>query len=354
MNSPLRWISRLVSRGRYEVSLTWEGALLILLLLAIAIAGLNTGQNLLLLLSALLLSFLCVHWYLQASTRLRIRFRRELPPVIFAQQPFRVRITLHNRKLFYPAVSLSAGDEGPGLKLRRLAYFLLVPARTQQKAIYEAEYATRGLHRIHSLFYRTRFPFGILEKTIKIPAPLEILVYPRIREVAEHPPEGGFIGQEKRPRRGAGSELFGFHEYSTGEDSRLIHWPTSARVGRLLVREFEQEEQREVTLVFDNSAPEKRTPEFESAFEEAVSEAASYAVRFLQEGCAVGLATSHGLIPPATGPAQFHLLLRELALIQPVTASAAVATPRSGAVVKISVKMSLAEPRPVPRVVSQD
>jgi uncharacterized protein (DUF58 family) len=223
MSSPLRWLSRIVSRGRYEVSLTWEGGLLIILLLAIAIAGLNTGQNLLLLLSALLLSFLCIHWYLQTSTRLRIRFRREFPPVIFARRPFRVRITLDNRKFFYPTVSLSVGDIGKGLELRRSAYFLLVPRRSQRSAYYEAEFTSRGLHRIESLFYRTRFPFGILDKKISIPAPLEILVYPQIRQVAKHPPEGGLIGQEKQPRRGSGTELFGFHEYSDGEDSRLIH-----------------------------------------------------------------------------------------------------------------------------------
>lgn len=342
--SPLRWLSRLVSRGRYEVSLSREGLLLIVLLLALAVAGLNTGQNLLLLLSALLFSFLCIHWYLQASTRLRIRFRREFPPVVFADEPFHVRITLDNRKLFYPAVSLSVGDLGDGLTVRSLAYFLLVPGRSQRWSAYEAVYSSRGLHRVDSLFYRTRFPFGVLEKTIIIPAPLEVLVYPRIREVTEHPPEGGLMGQEQRPRRGPGTEHFGFHDYTPAEDSRLIHWPTSARIGRLLVREFEQEEQREVVVVLDNSAPDEDLPGFEAAFEAAVSQAASYAVRFLREGCAVGLATSHGLIPPATGPAQFHLLLRELALIRPAQATSAVPVPQTGAILDVSWRKHLHAP----------
>jgi uncharacterized protein (DUF58 family) len=309
---------------------------MIALLLAIAVAGLNTGQNLLLLMAALLLSFLCVHWYLQTSTRFRIRFRRELPPVIFARERFRVRITLDNRKLLYPTVSISVGDRGEGLQIHRLAYFLLVPGRGQRQASYEAEYETRGLHRIDSLFYRTRFPFGILDKTMGIPSPMDVLVYPEIRPVAEYPPEGGFVGEEKRPRRGAGTELFGFHDYIEGEDSRLIHWPTSARMGRLLVKEFEQEEQREVSIILDDTMPEEAGESFRNAFEESVSEAASYAVRFMDEGCAVGLATSHGLIPPATGPAQFHLLLRELALIQPARGAAPVPLPQSGAVVHIS------------------
>jgi uncharacterized protein (DUF58 family) len=110
-----------------------------------------------------------------------------------------------------------------------------------------------------------------------------------------------------------------------------------------VVKEFEQEEQREVTVVFDDSAPAEKTRVFDDAFEASVSEAASCVVRFLEEGCAVGLATSRGLIPPAAGPAQFHLLLRELALIQPTEVAAGVAMPRTGAVVSVTWREKSAE-----------
>ena len=41
------------------------------------------------------------------------------------------------------------------------------------------------------------------------------------------------------PRSGAGTELFGVREYSPGDSLRRIHWRSTARQGRLVVREFE-------------------------------------------------------------------------------------------------------------------
>ncbi len=41
------------------------------------------------------------------------------------------------------------------------------------------------------------------------------------------------------PRAGSGTELFGVREYRPGDSRRRIHWRTSARIGELVVREYE-------------------------------------------------------------------------------------------------------------------
>ncbi len=43
----------------------------------------------------------------------------------------------------------------------------------------------------------------------------------------------------------------GVREYVTGDPMKRIHWPTSARRGQLMVKEFEQDPQAEVWLFLD-------------------------------------------------------------------------------------------------------
>ncbi|HEX2681205.1 MAG TPA: DUF58 domain-containing protein [Candidatus Dormibacteraeota bacterium] len=57
------------------------------------------------------------------------------------------------------------------------------------------------------------------------------------------------------PRSGSGNELFGAREYRAGDSLRRIHWRSSARHGRLVVREYEPPGVQELTLVVDPSPP---------------------------------------------------------------------------------------------------
>jgi uncharacterized protein (DUF58 family) len=310
-------MSRILSGGRREVSITSTGLFITVILIAVGYAGINTHQNLLILITALLLSFVLVNWYLQVSTQVRIRLGRKAPPYIFAKTPFHVDVTLANRKLLYPAVSLTVGDLGENLVMRKEAYFLLVSARSEEVERYEAIFTKRGIQQFTKVYHRTRFPFGIIQRTQYFKFPGEVLVYPEVRPVEI--PARAWTAQEGDPSRkkGDGRELLGFHDYEPGEDLRVIHWPTTARAGRPVAREFQEELHRRILIVLDDTAPEEPPPGFEEAFEEAIVQAASYVSSFLSRGFAVGLATSREGFQPDPGPAQFHTLMRFLALVQP-------------------------------------
>ena len=55
------------------------------------------------------------------------------------------------------------------------------------------------------------------------------------------------------PRRGQGPEYLGIREYRSGDSMRHVHWPSTARTGAVMVREFEQEQTRRLALVVDAS-----------------------------------------------------------------------------------------------------
>ncbi|MDR1432032.1 MAG: DUF58 domain-containing protein [Propionibacteriaceae bacterium] len=77
-------------------------------------------------------------------------------------------------------------------------------------------------------------------------------------------------------------------DYAPGDDRRFVHWPTTARKGKLVVRQFEETRRSHHLILLDSSA---RSWDGED-FEIAVSVAASLARAGLTKGRKVSLATS--------------------------------------------------------------
>ena len=100
-----------------------------------------------------------------------------------------------------------------------------------------------------------------------------LVVLPRFDRIARLRLAGG-AGRGKRGRSetaamrpgGHGSQLHNIREYAPSDDARHIDWRSTARTGRLMVREFEREEQRRVDLVLD-LAPGAGDEAFETAVE---------------------------------------------------------------------------------------
>jgi uncharacterized protein (DUF58 family) len=118
-----------------------------------------------------------------------------------------------------------------------------------------------------------------------------VLVHPRIHHLRG--PYGAMhtVEEEAVIRRAASDPLSGFvslREYVEGDDPRLIHWPTSARMGELMVREHVELRRPEFTVVLDAAT----TVADADDFEEMVDVAASVAVHALESGVNVRLRTT--------------------------------------------------------------
>ena len=118
-----------------------------------------------------------------------------------------------------------------------------------------------------------------------------IIVHPRI-----HPLTGPYgamhtVEDEAIVRSAASDPLSGFvslREYVDGDDPRLVHWPTSARMGTLMVREHVELRRPEFTVVLD-AVDSVASP---TDFEEMVDVAASVAVHAIRSGVTVRLRTT--------------------------------------------------------------
>lgn len=138
-----------------------------------------------------------------------------------------------------------------------------------------------------------------------------VLVHPRVHNLQGPYGTMHTVEDEAMIRRVASDPLSGFvslREYVEGDDPRLIHWPTSARMGTLMIREHVELRRPEFTVVLDAAADVAS----EDDFEEMVDVAASVAVHALRSGVDVRLRTTAREFPGAARPLERNTQVLDL------------------------------------------
>lgn len=307
--------------SRYRLRINREGFFLYLLLFAIGLAAYNTGNNLLFLFVSVMATLSVTHALVNYATRQHHTVERRLPPTLFAGQPFPVTLRLSNRKRFFSSFSIILRDEKAGGGETGRAHFVVVPAKSSAERRYEMTAVRRGLFRFDGVWLDCRYPFGLTLNAMRYELPQQCVVFPRLIPVQSFTEQrAGRYGDLERHEKGVGSNLYGLREYQEGESSRHIHWRTSAKCDTLMVKEFEDEERRHVTLLFENTGDP--AADYDETFEETVSQTASLADHFIARGWQVELITLSGTLPHGSGPGHLRNILYFLALIQPVALSA--------------------------------
>jgi uncharacterized protein (DUF58 family) len=108
-------------------------------------------------------------------------------------------------------------------------------------------------------------------------------------------------------------------DYAPGDPVRHVHWRSTARAGRLMVKEFDSEPVADVWIFLDLEARVQRGREDECTEEYGVTIAASIAKHFLGQGRSVGfvgVGADHVIVPPDRGQRQLTKMLEELAVVR--------------------------------------
>jgi len=321
----VRWFSR--SRSARP---TTEGIRFILLSLAIGIAAINTGNNLLYLLLSMMLTLIVLSGLLSEHCLRNVAVRRRLPEQIFANKPVTATFTVTNRKTWWATFSLRILDVLDGMPIERGVHMLYLPPKGSAMQSYPLLVPRRGRYRIEAIRLLTRFPFGLFVKTLTVPAVSEVVIYPETRPIPETlRRELVAMGHDRDlPRRGRGTGLHHLRPYQDGDDSRSIHWKVSARQSTPIVRETEAEDRRRVTLALSPVIPAGvlcpgglLPPDH--PFERAVILLATLATFFHDLGYAVGMQIGSYAISQGLGRSHLHQILKTLALCSPMPAAQA-------------------------------
>lgn len=203
----------------------------------------------------------------------------------------------------------------------------------------------RGAFRLGPTVLISGDPFGFFAIKKVVPSEKTLLVFPFMANLAKFPEPGGELPGGRALRRKSlevTPYAAGVREYAPGDPLNRIHWKTTARKERLMVKEFEQDPQADVWILLDAQAgthaaladtrrvdranhywiiPQRLViPLPPNSFEYGVSCAASVADYYLKRGRSVGFACAAqtlSVLPAEKGVRQMGKLLETLAFLQP-------------------------------------
>jgi uncharacterized protein (DUF58 family) len=122
---------------------------------------------------------------------------------------------------------------------------------------YVLESLPRGRYGVDEALAVIEDPFGLERAELSLAAQGALLVFPRLVELEGIFSETGQRAHDGRRlllRRPAGFDVHSVREYEEGESLRKVHWRTTARRGRLMVKELQDEPRDELAIVLDADA----------------------------------------------------------------------------------------------------
>lgn len=210
--------------------------------LAIVVIGVASGarpNNLIIWVFSAMIAALLVSGILSGFMMMPLRAQRLEPRRGRVGEPLLIRYELTNRSRLLPAYELtvrelvdptrlaSAGEGwamhvGPGDTVHAEAVFR--PLR-------------RGVVELDRFEIATTFPFGLLQKVVRLARRGEVLIHPEIlplrADLLSRVASGAVGGQRLSQRGGGDDDFFGVREYRPGDSVRRIAWKRLAGTGRI-------------------------------------------------------------------------------------------------------------------------
>ena len=198
--------------------------------------------------------------------------------------------------------------------------------RTRAEVRYRVVPPRRGKFSFGNVSIRFRGRLELIVRQREVPCEMPIDVYPNIKNVARfelrvrrsHLVETGLKSER---RRGNGTDFESLREYVRGDEFRRVDWKATARRHKLISREYQSEVNQSVLVMLDcgrtMGAPLPRG----TMLDATVDAALLLIQRVIRNGDNAGLLAFTDrpirFVPPAKGKRQLHLVMSQLAAVQP-------------------------------------
>lgn len=260
-----------------RVRLTASGWLYNGLVLLFGFAAINTQNNLLYLILAVMIGMMLASFWLSEMNLTEIVLSREIPETVSSGEEFMLVYKLKNLRRFWPCAGVEIIEQAGNDRVR--VYFSMVRPGAEETAYAAARLSRRGKFEFREFLIQTYFPFGLFEKNKKARLQGQVVVLPSpISGEPETPMSSSLAGVIRPGQKGPGSELFGFREYVPGDHPHWIDWKASARTSQLLVEETERESEQAliISLRVSRNRPEPDSPGREALIRQAFGLAKNY------------------------------------------------------------------------------
>jgi uncharacterized protein (DUF58 family) len=220
-------------------------------------AGYSLGNKSLFYLGELLLLVLVASYFYARSLFRNVTVERKHYPRSFEEQELAITLHLENRSRI-PHFAVEVTDTIPPAPEYRLT--TLLPGRFDSQHRYDLHLRTRcarkrGPYVLGPVRLSAADPLGIFPREKTAETFTDLLIYPQTLELADFPllDRGVLanVGTETIVTPGRGEEFVQIREYQRGDSPRFIHWGSTARHAKLMVKEFQENVVTEVTLFLD-------------------------------------------------------------------------------------------------------
>jgi uncharacterized protein (DUF58 family) len=272
----------------------------------------------------MMLGPLLYNWRAVIVTTRGQKVRRRTPQAICAGDLMVVDLEVQNTRRFWSSWLLVADDavrragDPPSVRPRPASVlFSRIPPGATRRCAYQGRLALRGRYEFGPVRLSTRFPLGLVRRTIVLDDRSSLVVYPRIGRLTlgwtRRYGEAEHGSRRVTHRQGLiEGDYHGLRDYRAGDSRRWIHWRTSARRGELMIKQFEQQRNQDLCLLVDLWQPENPSPKDLASVELAVSFAATIvADRCRRAGSHLITGTAAETASLTKGPAS-HTLLQEV------------------------------------------
>jgi len=310
--------------GKRHIVVCREGWYYLVVLSFIIAGAMMREINLLIVLAGMMIGPLLVNLRLAVATLRRFDVRRKLPESICAGDLLLVDLVATNGRRRLGSWTVVAQDhvrredpdKGNGREKVEAMFPYVAPGRSAE-ATYQGRFERRGRYRFGPLRVSTRFPLGLIRRTVTIDGTDSILVYPRLGRLTDRWNRIALSerlgGQTSRRQQGLiEGDFYGLRDWRVGDSRRWIHWRTSAKRNKLAVREFEQQRDQDLTLLLDLWQDADPTPEQSHSVELAVSFAATVAADRCRRGGSQLFVGTAGKTTESIRGGASNVLLQEL------------------------------------------
>jgi len=295
---------------------------LILVALALFLIAATIRSGWLYIISSVLLSLVLVGLFAGRWATRRVEVERDCASEVFEGEPFSVRLRVRNKGRFsrnlisiqdqqftgargrlgflaelqrrrdesmemLNGVRAADTDEAVQVRYCPTVTFESLPPGCEEYTSYLMTAPRRGIYETANLSISCGGIFGAAEVKRMVKVSSTITVLPRVCRLEEFPfnPQASTSPVESREwsRKGVGEDYYGIREYAHGDPLRHIHWKSTARQDRLIVKEYQEELRPSAGLVILLGEPDCGSVDLNS-MEDGLRAAASIVSYFAEMG----------------------------------------------------------------------
>lgn len=264
----MTWLGRYVNAHRF---------LWLMAIVAFLIAW-NRGVALLYGLFALILALQLVSWVLPWWVLRKMHVHRHQIGMAHAGRTCTLQYHFISK---HPAYYISVAESFKGMREPQ-AHFIPTTQPENHLGYFRFKFhcPQRGVYQLPALELRSAWPFGFLERRVKVTsANTEVRVVPKVFRIGGLPlpslENPVMEGADSFMSRGAHSEFAGVRDHRQGDSLKHIHWAASARMQHLVVREFHSYDMPSWLVVVDGEKGAAVGKGADTSFEYALQIAAS-------------------------------------------------------------------------------